>query len=261
MMRVAVLGHRGMLGHVVAGVLRAAGHTVLETGVRHDPASPERFLEAIGQLQAEAVVNCIALPPGSAPKDLVALNTDFPISVARHLGLGPRFIHPSTDGVFRADLPGRSADEEPDATDPYGKSKAAAEVGLRELGATIIRCSIIGPELGTGHSLLNWVRSQTGPISGYTNQVWNGITTLTWARICLRALVEPPVAQVIQPGFVPPVSKQELLSRIVRIWGLPGPVLPANAPQGVGRWLRPNVGTPPLEEQLLALREYRPQGT
>jgi len=49
----------------------------------------------------------------------------------------------------------------------------------------LIRYSIIGREVHTGNSLMEWVLKQPlgATINGYTNHIWNGVTTLHFSKI------------------------------------------------------------------------------
>ena len=94
-------------------------------------------------------------------------------------------MHASSDGVFRPDVGDRNAVEPGDATDDYGASKCAGERAVLDAGGLVIRCSIVGPEVLEPQSLLGWLLRQEGEIRGFTNHLWNGITTLEWARVCL----------------------------------------------------------------------------
>jgi dTDP-4-dehydrorhamnose reductase len=78
-------------------------------------------------------------------------------------------------------------DSQHDALDEYGKSKSLGEPD----NCMVLRTSIIGPEIGQGFSLLEWVRKQSGKeIGGFTNHLWNGITTLQYAKVCEQIIEE-----------------------------------------------------------------------
>ena len=84
----------------------------------------------------------------------------------------------------------------------------------------VIRTSIIGPELGEGHGLMGWFLRQDGEVNGYVNHLWNGITTLEWAKVCFEIISrgDSPRRAIAQPGIEPAVSKYELLALISRVW-------------------------------------------
>ena len=69
-----------------------------------------------------------------------------------------------------------------DAKDLYGKSKIVGEI--EGINKSLIRSSIIGPEEGKGFSLMNWFLKNTQQeVSGYKNHLWNGVTTLNFAKV------------------------------------------------------------------------------
>ena len=55
---------------------------------------------------------------------------------------------------------------------------------LNTLKKYLLRGSIVGPERGEGKSLLNWFLSQnSNKVNGFIDHMWNGITTLNFAKI------------------------------------------------------------------------------
>jgi dTDP-4-dehydrorhamnose reductase len=254
-MRITVLGASGMLGHVVARFLEEAGHPVRSIRERFAPASAGRFLDALEATRPEAVVNCIGLRSGTEA-ELQETHVRLVQESIQRLGPGVRFLQAGTDGVFRPDRPDRRSCEEGDAEDPYGRSKRECERVVREAGGCVMRCSILGPEIGPPRSLLGWFLAQCGPVRGFVNHGWNGITTLQWARVGLGLLEAARPPAVCQPGFLPPLSKAEVLRLIGEAWGRPVVIVPEQAPTPVLRTLVPDITCPPLAEQLRELRAW-----
>jgi dTDP-4-dehydrorhamnose reductase len=258
-MRVCVLGHTGMLGHKVAWHLEMIGHEVVRIQTRFGAASKKSFLSEIGASRVDWCVNCIGTRSGPevSSKQLFEINSELPEALVDTLPPEVGLVQASTDGVFRPGMANRLPDESPDATDEYGLSKARAEKAV--LGATryVIRCSIIGQELGTPRSLLSWFLDQRCEVTGYTNQLWNGITTLEWAKVCAQVIDQmiPAGMRVIQPGIMPPISKYDLLHQIAETWEHVIPIRPAEAPNPVLRSLVSNVAVPPLALQLAELHQ------
>lgn len=99
-----------------------------------------------------------------------------------------------------------------DALDVYGKTKSLGEVYLDNMYN--IRCSIVGPEL-TGHtSLMDWflTRAKGEKVEGYKDHLWNGVTTLHFAKICLGIIkkdIKIKHLQHIVPADI--VSKMQML--------------------------------------------------
>ena len=256
-MRVTVLGGSGMLGHVVARYLAEAGHSVHAPDHRFDPASQSGFIESLHATQPEAVVNCIGIRAGSKPEALFDTHVRLvERSVECLQGSDPRFIQASTDGIFRPDITERRIEEAGDSTDDYGRSKWEAEQRVLSAGGLVVRCSILGPELRGPRSLMSWVLSQPGPVRGYVNHWWNGITTLQWARVCQGLLEAHTPEPIYQPGFWPPIPKAEVLRLICKVWDHPIAILPEEAPRPVIRTLVPSLVCPPLESQLRELLRW-----
>jgi dTDP-4-dehydrorhamnose reductase len=170
-------------------------------------------------------------------------------------------VQPSTDAVFSGASGPFAVTQKPDARDAYGLSKRLGERCL-ELGRSVVlRTSLVGPERGTTRSLLAWISTQREPVSGYTDQVWNGISTLGWARLCERALNGELHEGVHQPATEAAVSKYELLREIVETFALGVEVLPTNSAQPVDRRLVPTLVLPPIREQLEELRSWYGDGS
>lgn len=248
-----------MLGHVVARYLRERGCIVTTVSCKFSENNPA-FLREIETAAPEWCINCTGLRAGATvPKDrLFEVNALLPQFCAQALRGRTRFFQASTDGVFRPDSKDRTAGEKADATDDYGVSKRIAEEAVIGNGGIVVRCSIIGPELGEPRSLLGWFLNQAGEVNGYTNHLWNGITTLEWAKVCWELIrgnngVE---GMVTQPGTWPPISKYELLRLIEKVWGLKEKVHAVQSPETISRTLIPTSQRPALEQQLQELRTW-----
>jgi dTDP-4-dehydrorhamnose reductase len=259
-MRVVVLGHRGMLGHVVALYLVQMGCEVLTIKQRFTQHTASCFADEVARLKPDWCVNCIALGPGRdvSRTQLWEVNGLLPQICALTLPFTVGFVQPSTDGVFVATKPARSMREIPDALDDYGWSKQLAEAAAKGHNRHVIRCSIIGPERGEGRNLMNWFLRQKHSVPGYVNSSWNGITTLEWAKLCFRVIQNsPPTSDsVLQPGVWPALTKYELLSCMARIWSSSVQMIPSESPNCVARTLLPNVACPNIEQQLLDLKAW-----
>ena len=236
-MRVLVLGQRGMLGHVVARYLAEVGHEVIP-GTRYD-----------GMLDlgdAEAVVNCAGVVRGTA--GLFLANALLPLHLATQ---GRLLVHPSTDCVFDGARGWYRVDEQPNATDDYGLSKRLGEGCLAFPRVVVLRTSIVGP----GGGLLGWFLSQSGPIDGWTDHVWNGITTLAWARLAAAALVGDIPPGLHQPTTAETITKYDLLRLFGEVFDHPIEVRPVSA-GFCDRTLVPTIAMPPIRDQLTELRDW-----
>lgn len=261
--KVFVLGHRGMLGHVVHRYLSEQGFEVLASEARHTGDLGSPLLREIRRAGCRAVVNCIGqrLPDTNEKAfQLWLANALLPQQLALALGEEGLLVHASSDGVFSgiSGAPFR-IDSPCDAEDSYGASKRLGELCLKLWArAVVMRCSIIGPELGPPRSMLGWFLSQREPVDGFTDHVWNGITTLTWAKLCARAILgDRAVAPGLhQPACEQAVSKFELLSRIGAAFHHPVTVRPLKSGHPIDRTLKPTLPCSAIEVQLDELRSW-----
>lgn len=259
-MRVFVLGHRGMLGHVVAGLLEQKGFEVVTSTRRYAAEPGAALVEEVRASGAAWVVNAAGLIKQKSVDEhaLFEVNTLLPLQLRASLAPGQRLIHASTDCVFSGSRGCYEVDAPTDAEDVYGLSKLLGESIIPDPRCTVIRTSIIGPERAGGHGLMGWFLSQTGTVSGYEDHWWNGITTLEWAKICLRVMDGEleGAGKLLQPGAAAAVSKAEMLELIAEAWGHPVEVRRVRTGAPVDRTLVPTVPAADLRTQLLEMREW-----
>ena len=162
--RVLVLGHQGMLGHMVVKYL-SQYHQIETTDLRFPN---EDFQDLILKYTGDYIINCAGSIPQKS-KDF-SLNYELPKFLER--AAKSRVIHPATDCEMD--------------DDEYGRSKRRATEYILSYGkkSKVLQCSIIGPELNSHKSLLDWfLKNPSQQVSGYTDAIWNGVTTLQWAKI------------------------------------------------------------------------------
>jgi dTDP-4-dehydrorhamnose reductase len=231
-MNILILGATGMLGHKLLQVLQSSHH--VEATCRQLPESLKAYpyfdsvlpgyeahpFEAIEQLlrqkKYDVVINCIGiikqLKASYDPIPSLEINSLFPHRVNKVCQeVGSRFIHISTDCVFSGSKGNYSEQDEPDAKDLYGKSKELGEV--KEHGLTI-RTSIIGHEITSQLSLVNWFLSQEGKVNGYRNAIYTGMPTVSLARIILQIIETQPALQGLYQVASAPINKYDLLKLI-----------------------------------------------
>lgn len=243
MHRILVLGASGMLGSTVVRWLTSTGQFEVHATCRS--ADSAKHLSAtqpgveVHNLDATSgeplplrgmdwVVNAIGVIKPYIHDDnrdeverAIRVNALFPLQLAREAeASGVRVIQIATDCVYSG-REGKYVESAPhDATDAYGKTKSLGEVPSPHM--THLRCSIIGPELGRGVSLLSWFLNQPkdASVNGFRNHEWNGITTLHFARLCggivERDLALPQTLHVI-PGN--DISKEMLLRGFADAYG------------------------------------------
>lgn len=258
-MKVFVLGHKGMLGHVVCRYLGERGHDVLTSDARYVGGSHDALVEAVRRSGAPWVVNALGKiwQKCRDPHALFLANGVLPHQTKAALAPGQKLLHASTDCVFSGKRGKYTVTDTPDAVDEYGVSKRLGEL-VAEVGkALVLRCSVIGPETHDRAGLLAWFLSQEGTVDGYSTHLWNGITTLEWAKIADEAITGkiPWREPIGQPGTREPITKESLLRLVSEVWKHPVSVRGA-APDRVDRTLVPTLVRPPLERQLRELHEW-----
>ena len=215
--RVLILGHTGMLGTAVYDFLSSRNREV-HTAVDRWPS--KALKKQIKQFDG-VIINCAGAIPQQGLVDY-SINWKLPAFLISN---NKRFIQPCTDCIYSGDIPPSdfySIDQEPDAKDDYGKSKArfAKMASTLEGDFKVIRSSIIGFDKNEV-SLLSWFlnhASKNSQCNGYLNHIWNGITTLQWARIADHVLhywAETP--ELIVPS-TKPISKHQLLNYIAEVF-------------------------------------------
>lgn len=229
-MNIVVLGSTGMAGHMVARYIEKQGNTVYRISRSEkeslysraiDVLETSAILKYIDSINADILINCIGLlqKECEARPDLaIYINSYFPHLLEEHFKNSPtKIIHLSTDCVFSG-LSGNYVETDtPDGKTIYDRSKALGEINNNK--DLTFRMSIIGPDLdpkGTG--LFNWFMQQTGAINGYSNVIWNGITTLELAE-AITAAIHTNLAGIYQLVPDDTISKYQLLLLIKNVFG------------------------------------------
>lgn len=248
MLKVLVLGSTGMLGSAVGNwfLSRPEQYETHLTYRNEDVSYGENkyyfnpYDEESSDLpKVDWVINCVGtIKPFMAENPLAAIeiNSSFPWKLAAFCeAAGVKLIHITTDCVFSGARGSYTEEDVHDALDDYGKSKSLGEPN----NCMVLRTSIIGEEIHKNASLISWAKSQAGTaVSGYTNHLWNGITTKQYAEVCdqiiSRDLYEFGKFHVHSPK---PVTKHELVSLINKRYDLGLVVNEHEAPYAVDRTL------------------------
>ena len=252
-----------MLGHVVARFFAERGYDVLTSNARYTAAPDDHLLRTIRGTNARVVVNCLGRikQKSTDTAELYRSNTLFPIHLLETLEADQYLIHASSDCVFAGSRGSYAIDDRRDADDVYGVSKALGETIASDRRATVIRTSVIGPAMEGQHGLMAWFFAQpvTKAVPGFTNHIWNGVTTLEWAQIAAEIIAAIDEGEVIpdlvQPG-TDPVSKYELLGMIRDAFKTQHVIEPVEAPAAVDRSLVPTDVRQSLRVQLAELAAW-----
>jgi len=166
----------------------------------------------------DVVINCeICLPKDCEEYhgNAIDINSSTPHTLAAQTkDSKTKIIHISTNCVFKSRKGGaRSEGEIPDATDWYGKTRAMGEL-IDDKNLTI-RLSEIGPELKPeGSNLFNWCMMQKGTIKGYSEVLWNGITSLELAKQLSHIIERPDLTGILHLYTPQSISKYQVLNTI-----------------------------------------------
>jgi dTDP-4-dehydrorhamnose reductase len=215
-----------MLGSAVTRALQEGAHEVItasrSTGIKFDAVNldTENLLKAAGLQGGDFVVNCVGLTKSRINEAsmtsrilAVKLNIDFPDDLARSAEqAGVNVIQAATDCVFSGLAGGYSESSAHDALDVYGKTKSLGETPSPNV--MHLRCSLIGPEIGSSSLFFEWVRQQPvrAQINGYNNHFWNGLSSLAFGKVVSGIIKEDLFKSGVQ-HLVPSnqVTKDELV--------------------------------------------------
>lgn len=143
----------------------------------------------------------------------IRINSLFPHALSRAVEHNStRILQIATDCVYDGQKGKYTEKDIHDAQDVYGKTKSLGEVYSQQVHH--LRTSIIGPEQGNEKFLFEWFlhSKKNASVTGFTNHLWNGTTTLHFAKICLGIILHDTYLSHIQhvvPADV--VTKAELL--------------------------------------------------
>lgn len=201
-MKYLIIGGTGMAGHTISIYLQERGHDVtvfsrrpfsFTENIIGDATDFTLVRKIINEGNYDAVINAIGILNKDAEinkSNAVLLNSYLPHFLSEITkNLKTKIIHMSTDCVFSGEKGGYTEASLKDGNTFYDRSKALGE--LDNSKDLTFRNSIIGPDmLEEGIGLFNWFMKQSGPIEGYSNVIWTGVTTLTLAKAMEQALKE-----------------------------------------------------------------------
>ena len=216
-MKILLLGHRGMAGHIIYEYLSDMPHfEVINAdellGYKFNAITNLDDLERkLKENPIDYIINCIGLlrtKCNEEPINAIRINSLFPHQLVKIADeIGAQVIHLSTDCYMDDDV--------------YGRSKRAGEVDYPS--HLTIRTSIIGPELKRdGEGLFEWFMRQEGEINGYKNVIWDGITTLELAKfIYFYVTTDPKIYGINNLRSMYKISKYDLLGLIKNTYKKP----------------------------------------
>lgn len=191
-----------MLGSTLTKVIEEKGWEVTEynrlgksiTGnnqVRKFDVEDGNLIEILNEFKFDFVINAVGII-----KQLIKEDNPRDVELAHKVNFefvknlndisernNVRIIQIGTDCVFSGTVGSYKESDPYEPNDVYSTTKVMGELVSAE--SMIIRTSIIGKENLRSVSLLDWVLSRPvgATINGYSNHLWNGVTTLHFARV------------------------------------------------------------------------------
>lgn len=193
-------------------------HLICNIDVLHD----DDLQSVFDQVQPDVVINCVGLikqlSDAKDPLSTLPINAMLPHRLAALCKLvNARLIQISTDCVFSGRRGMYTENDNSDAEDLYGKSKYIGE--LHDLSHAItVRTSIIGHELNSHASLVDWFLSQTGEVKGYKKAIFSGLTTLELANVIRDYIIPNTHLHGLYHVSVDPIDKYALLNLIADVY-------------------------------------------
>lgn len=233
--RILILGVTGMLGHTlfkemnknkefeVFGTTRNKSKlhgyfTQEELSKIRDGVDADNFetvIRAIAGVQPTIIINCIGiikqLPISKDPLTAITVNAQLPhrLSLVTRTAKA-RLIHISTDCVFDGKKGTYTEKDLSTAEDLYGKTKYLGEVNYPH--CITLRTSIIGHELKTNFSLVDWFMSQENEINGFTKAIYSGFPTIEMVNIISNYVIPNKELSGLYHVSSEAISKYELLN-------------------------------------------------
>lgn len=199
--KILVLGSKGMLGNAVCKYFLKRNDVQLYA-IDTERWPTDEFKKFVTKENHDFIINCIGAIPQK--KNIFEINYSLPIWLC---GLSKtKVIHPGTDCELDNDEYGLS------------KKKARDYIINNSNNTKIIKTSIIGHEVDTNYSLLDWFLNSKKTVSGFSKVYWNGNTTLQWAKFCILLINNWNLYQKENIIRTKCISKFELLGIIKDVY-------------------------------------------
>jgi len=239
-MKVLIIGATGMLGYSIFSNLSEYVELDVYGTVRNIKGKehffadyPNQLIEGvnvddvynveavIANLKPDVVINCIGLIKqhdiAKQHTDAIAVNSLLPHQLASICTrFEAKFIHFSTDCIFAGIKGGYLENDIPDAIDLYGRSKSLGEVDYAP--HLTLRTSIIGHELSSSVSLIDWFLSQENKTKGFSKAIFSGLPTCVIAKLLAECILPKPEITGLFHLSVDPIDKFSLLKLVSTIY-------------------------------------------
>ncbi|CDG15874.1 dTDP-4-dehydrorhamnose reductase family protein [Xenorhabdus doucetiae] len=183
--------------------------------------STENIDKLISEFKPDFLFNCVGiikqLDSSKNHIESIEINALLPHKLAKICTKNQtKLIHFSTDCVFSGKNGLYKETDIADASDLYGKSKLLGEV-LYD-GHITLRTSIIGHEIDTCHSLVDWFLYQNKAINGFSKAIFSGLPTCYVAEILEEYVLPNQSLAGLYHLSVDPINKYELLKLVNSIY-------------------------------------------
>ncbi|TGL98119.1 SDR family oxidoreductase [Leptospira barantonii] len=239
--KVLILGASGMLGSAlykifsdkfdfeVFGTIRSQEYLKFFTEserknlfTNFDVTNQDDLTRVFNELKPDVVINCVGIikqqKVADDPLTILPINSLLPHRLSNLCKLiNARLILISTDCVFNGKKGMYKESDIPNAEDLYGKSKEIGEV-IHESHVFTIRTSIIGHELNSTYSLVNWFLSQKEKVKGFKKAIFSGFPSSEIAEIIGTKIIPNPALSGLYHVSAEPISKYDLLSLVRKIY-------------------------------------------
>ncbi|NRB11288.1 MAG: SDR family oxidoreductase [Rickettsiaceae bacterium] len=254
-MNILIFGITGMLGgtmfHVLSSQKNLNVFGTARSNINHkyfkqfnankiinniDVENQDLIIKAFNYAKPDVIINCVGvIKQLSAASDLLTtlpINSMLPHRLAGlALNSGARLIHYSTDCVFSGKGGNYNEEDQSDCDDLYGRSKLLGEV-VDYPNAVTLRTSIIGHELNSNYSLLDWFLSQEdgSSVKGFTKAIFSGLTTYEHAKIIANIVLTNKDLHGLYHVAAEPIDKYSLLQLIAKIYNKRITIKPHDVP-------------------------------
>lgn len=271
MKKIFILGYTGMLGRYIYSYFKKNSNYDIIGINRNDldfsKVSQETlraFLYHNGLRENDVIINCIGMIKQRTDQkslDFVLINSVLPQYLSNICELEKCYLlHPTTDCCFSGITGFYTENDKHDVSDVYGVTKSLGET----TNDTVIRTSIIGEEVGQSRSFIEWVKSSKDKeVFGFTNNTWNGITCLQFAKICLQIVDKNMFWKGVRHIYSPTAYiKGDLVKLISDIYELNVKITPKEMPVNCFRTLSSiyenvnDFNIPELEVQIKEQKDF-----
>ena len=180
---------------------KAKEHTINELVNKYD-----YIINCIGKIKPEIDIN-----NSESIKNAIYINTIFPRILESSIRNKNKKIYQiATDCVFSGKKGKYNEKSKHDDLEIYGITKSLGEIKNKNFFN--IRTSIVGREILTKKSLIEWFLSQKKAVKGFNNHNWNGVTTKAFGEFIYTIIVNeikiPNILHIIPNNIL---NKYQLL--------------------------------------------------